>query len=367
LFIKTYLLSALLLLSAILSHGQKIIDPCFESVREIGFFYGSNDVVNVCDCSTNYIASDIMQWNGTLWYGALDFAIVDIQPPPGCNQRAIWMGEDQWTSNGEGIGLKLDQPLVANKKVSFKFTYASTGLRKDGQFSPRVYTSFDNPGNKPYRNYHYVGSLPAAAYTWKTDSITFTPTKEQEGHVWLILHAKASPGIILGACDFPEPPDKLFPQEIEPICIGQSYTITPPKEKYYKYEWNTGATTSTLTVNQPGFYSVTIKNNICIASDTIEITYADCEVRLIMPTVFTPNGDNFNARFIPLDQNYLETGITTIYNRWGDLVFKGDLFTGWDGRIQEQEAATGVYYYHIIYTDRNARTATIQGPVTLIR
>jgi gliding motility-associated-like protein len=363
--IKQHLLCFILGVSMITaSVAQKIIDPCFTSVKELGFFYGSEDVVNLCGCSMSYISSDMVQWNGTAWLGSLDHANVDIAPPAGCNQRAIWMGGDVWTGEGEGIGLRLDKPLEINKKVSFTFTYASNGAYSDGMYSPMIYTYAEKPTTKKYATYHYVGNLPPAN-GWQTDSITFTVTSQQAGDTWLILRTKGSSGIVLGNCDFSSLKINGFLPDEEFFCIGQNIQLKAPKEKYYTYAWNTGDKTSLITVNNPGIYSVTISNANCSVSDSVSIAFADCEVRLVMPSVFTPNGDSFNERFIPLDFNYLEKGSISVYNRWGTEVFTGDLFTGWDGRAYDSEATAGVYFYRVTYTDKNGHTNSIQGHVTL--
>jgi gliding motility-associated-like protein len=361
-----YLLSALGCISFSISSGQKILDPCFTSIKTLGFFYGSADLVNVCDCSDNYVASDLIQWNGTQWEGALEQSNLTIEPPPGCNLRAIWMGNKDWTRNGEAIGLRLDKPLETDKPVSFKFTYASAGRRSDQHFAPKIYTSSTKPGLMGFNNYHFVGTLPPAN-GWQTDSITFITTAAQAGDSWVIIHAEVSSGIILGSCDFPESIPKDFLNSDALFCSGQTFNLVAPAGKDYTYEWNTGSSAATLNTLTPGTYGVTVKHGFCTISDSVTIEYSNCEVRLEMPTIFTPNGDELNANFIPIEYNYIETGTTTIHNRWGDLVFKGDLFTGWDGTTNGKESVPGVYFYRVIFIDRNGKEGMLQGPVTLMR
>ncbi len=81
-----------------------------------------------------------------------------------------------------------------------------------------------------------------------------------------------------------------------------------------------------------------------------------------MPTVFTPNNDSAN------DVLYFNTCTTilstTIYNRWGNVVFKTDKQNYyWDGRTTSGEMCTNGTYFYILQTeDRNYK-----GVIQLIR
>lgn len=81
-----------------------------------------------------------------------------------------------------------------------------------------------------------------------------------------------------------------------------------------------------------------------------------------MPNVFTPNGDQVNDLFsFTKCDNILKT---TIYNRWGNEVFKTEKQNHfWDGRTTSgEECADGTYFY-VIITDE----ITYQGHIVLIR
>lgn len=58
-------LMRLLISSALLSFNfavaQQIIDPCFTSVNELGYFTGSEDLVNVCNCDDIALSSNLIQ------------------------------------------------------------------------------------------------------------------------------------------------------------------------------------------------------------------------------------------------------------------------------------------------------------------
>jgi hypothetical protein len=61
-----------LVLQSIIISAQQI-DPCFLSIKELGFFYGSNDIQNLCGCLERNLAADMMEWNPTTqnWDGKI--------------------------------------------------------------------------------------------------------------------------------------------------------------------------------------------------------------------------------------------------------------------------------------------------------
>lgn len=76
--------------------------------------------------------------------------------------------------------------------------------------------------------------------------------------------------------------------------------------------------------------------------DTI-ITAIDVQpFKLKIYNVFTPNGDGVNDKYeIPYLDRYISNQLI-VYNRWGDMVYKGDNYSGdWDGG----KLPDGVYFY----------------------
>ncbi|NQY11696.1 MAG: gliding motility-associated C-terminal domain-containing protein, partial [Flavobacteriales bacterium] len=69
---------------------------------------------------------------------------------------------------------------------------------------------------------------------------------------------------------------------------------------------------------------------------------------LSIPDVFTPNGDEYNEKFMVTYLNICElTG--RIFNRWGEKLSQWEgVETGWDGRtFAGEEVPDGVYFYII--------------------
>lgn len=101
----------------------------------------------------------------------------------------------------------------------------------------------------------------------------------------------------------------------------------------------------------------------------VQVEVAFCGI----PEAFSPNGDNKNDLFeIPDIATDFPNYTIEIFNRWGNVVFKGNSSTGdWDGisnqsgTLGDNVLAAGVYFYILNYND--GQTAPVQGKVYLSR
>jgi gliding motility-associated-like protein len=95
--------------------------------------------------------------------------------------------------------------------------------------------------------------------------------------------------------------------------------------------------------------------------------YSSCY--LAMPTAFTPNGDGRNDVFRVLNAVKAEDLELTVFNRWGQVVFRTkDWKKGWDGRINGELQPTAVYVWLLRYTSRDTKKRVEQkGTVMLVK
>lgn len=123
-----------------------------------------------------------------------------------------------------------------------------------------------------------------------------------------------------------------------------------------------------------GFYFDS--NTGCFSAPLIvTVTLTDCTAtadNFFIPDGFSPNGDGVNETFQIVDIEFLFPNYTLeIYNRYGDLLFKGNTNKpAWDGKnskssFMDGEAPTGVYFYIINYNKDNL--APKQGQLYLNR
>lgn len=119
------------------------------------------------------------------------------------------------------------------------------------------------------------------------------------------------------------------------------------------------------TFSEPGNYRavLTVSNTDC-RLDSVSINISINESMLLVPNVFTPNGDGANDEFRVAYRSLREFHCW-IYNRWGTLVYQfSDPAKGWDGTINGQPAAEGAYYYVIraLGTDADANAKYMGKP-----
>ncbi|MDF2437890.1 MAG: hypothetical protein K0Q95_2266 [Bacteroidota bacterium] len=119
--------------------------------------------------------------------------------------------------------------------------------------------------------------------------------------------------------------------------------------------WDLGNGISTIAADPSTIYTETGSYNVMLiasngGSPCVDTAIFTIEVyeesMVIIPNIFTPNGDGKNDVFMIQSTGVSEvTGI--IFNRWGKKIYNwsGAANTGWDGKINGNTAADGTYYY----------------------
>ena len=87
---------------------------------------------------------------------------------------------------------------------------------------------------------------------------------------------------------------------------------------------------------------------------------------LVVPNVFSPNGDNFNDLF-RVKHNAVKTFNAQVFNRWGKPIYNwNNVENGWDGNINGEKLGDGTYFYVISGTDIKDVAFIEKGTVLLI-
>lgn len=134
----------------------------------------------------------------------------------------------------------------------------------------------------------------------------------------------------------------------------------------------TGQNSSTLNLPSltAGIYTTSIvANDLNGCYDTATVTIIiESQIKIIIPNVFTPNGDGANDAFIITVEGLKEIEIV-IYDRWGLLMYsqKAEILS-WDGKLKNGELASdGTYYFLFSGKDLKNNLIEKQGYVTLIK
>lgn len=141
------------------------------------------------------------------------------------------------------------------------------------------------------------------------------------------------------------------------------------------YSWTFGnGSVSTFTnpstsYELGGTYTVTLIANLGRCTDTaMKVIKVNDVSDVIVPNVFTPNGDGVNDEFIILSIAVKDLELF-IYNRWGQIVYS---FSGtkakWDGKSNNsQDVPAGTYFYIVTANGLDGAVIKKNGYVTLIR
>jgi gliding motility-associated-like protein len=130
---------------------------------------------------------------------------------------------------------------------------------------------------------------------------------------------------------------------------------------------------ASVVYNQPGTYTVTmyVAKGSCleILSKVIQV---DIPSQVVIPNVFTPNGDGVNDLFILQRANNLSEVSIRIFDRWGEIVYelentdKGQI--EWDGNNQYgKPVPDGTYFYILTATGRDGANYDKKGSISLLR
>lgn len=129
----------------------------------------------------------------------------------------------------------------------------------------------------------------------------------------------------------------------------------------------TDMTIRSISIDNYGTYFVahTCDNGVC--KDTIVTGFKVKESYLLMPTVFTPNGDGYNDEFRPTYTSINEYEIW-IYNTMGKAMYESkDITVGWDGTYKGNDAPIGAYYYVVKAKGVDGVDYKLKGTVSLVR
>jgi gliding motility-associated-like protein len=112
------------------------------------------------------------------------------------------------------------------------------------------------------------------------------------------------------------------------------------------YQWSTGSTNQNLQDVSAGAYNlIVIDGNGCSENQNFNLPdgVGDC---LLIPTGFTPNGDNQNDTWQIIGiENFAKNNVQ-VFNRWGQKVFESQGTTvNWSGKYKDEMLPIADYYF----------------------
>ncbi|MDW8301896.1 MAG: gliding motility-associated C-terminal domain-containing protein [Bacteroidia bacterium] len=160
------------------------------------------------------------------------------------------------------------------------------------------------------------------------------------------------------------------PTQSQDTCVcAKNPVILNANNPGASYLWNTGATTQTITVQEPGRYSVTVKNAFgCEKTFYFNVGNYVCQTPKI-PNIITPSQDNLNDKVCFKIEGIYDYNLS-IYNRWGVVVFESNNPEEcWTGETQNTKVPLpeGVYYYIITAKTCQGDKYKLVGNITIFR
>lgn len=164
-------------------------------------------------------------------------------------------------------------------------------------------------------------------------------------------------------------------------------TVTLRPGQFSSYDWQKdgvalGVTTPTLTVDEPGVYTVILENTFgCPSSDKTDVL-VECDPVIVGPNAFRPSsnvvglqGDMVNQAFHLYTFFIDDEGFEVyIFNRWGEMIYQSNERTfRWNGGYNNnlaQMSPNGTYTYLVRYKSSyrpEKGTMEKRGGVVLLR
>ncbi len=161
------------------------------------------------------------------------------------------------------------------------------------------------------------------------------------------------------------------PEEYDTTVFAVVFDTTQSGGPPFIYAWSPltdiSATDSLAIVSlnnnaSASYYYCTVTNaQGCKATDSVLVLLFPCDTKSIIPSVFTPNGDNLNDTYYI---NYLcatRDFRFTVFNRWGEIVYESnDPYFHWDGKNKRGNDVSEGTYYYIMHASRRDSNGFIE-------
>lgn len=265
----------------------------------------------------------------------------------------------EWSGNGiSKTGVFVPSPLLTGNQV---LTYTVSLFNCEGKGTKTITVLPSPPQNLlPPSDFWCEDSpkrinapeIPNASYKWSSgESTTFIQPLSSGKYVLTVTlgtcQSRDTISIIIG-----QNPTLFNVKSDLTLCVieGATAVLDPGQSKGWTYNWQpNGEKTRRITVSKDGVYTVTVRSEDDCPT-VLPITVVNkCEPRIVVPEIFTPNGDGLNDAMDVFTAHISDFEIK-VYNRWGEVVFvSDDPNIKWDGRYREALYPTQSYAWVVTF------------------
>jgi len=217
-----------------------------------------------------------------------------------------------------------------------------------------------------------TGGTPTYTYSWLPGGETTPDLTNIPGGTYNLTVTDANncdSTVSVTVIELPNGAVAGFDTATVPVCEGLQVTFTNMSSGATTYLWDFGDGTTSTDANPvhvfpygfSGTVTLSASDGGCSHTYTLSINAGELEDHLVVtaPNVFTPNGDGLNDCFnVDLGGTIENCSELTIFNRWGNEVFKDENGACWDG----DNARSGTYFYII-----KVNETTFKGSLTLLK
>lgn len=153
-------------------------------------------------------------------------------------------------------------------------------------------------------------------------------------------------------------------------CDEFTTTLTAETEsEVAEYKWSTGENTPSITITEPGTYTVTIEDEEgCVSDPPGVITIPACKPFLNLPNSITPsNIDGINDYFFIPQKNLIQELEFTVFNRNGEIVYHTtNKDFRWNGTENGKLFVGATYTYTLHIVDYEGVASNHKGSITIL-
>lgn len=309
------------------------------------------------------------------WYKADDFTkrigvgqILSISPAPADNTKYALIS---YTQNGFVCPDTL-YTIVNKNSANFSFKTRDT-LYACLQSVADLTASAVTAGSSTGLTYSYFNDAACTMYLYQPDAISTSGTyyikaTNQDG----CTNTLPVTIIVLDnkAIHITNPPAVIFPKTVD---ITATFAhLNNFTYKYYLDNSVNNLISNPQQITKSGTYYIQALEKVtgCSIIAPVNVIINPPASAIIKAfNTFTPNNDGINDYFFITITGYASFEWLTIYNRYGQIVFKNKSINGyWDGNINGKPASAGTYYWLFQGTDTyNHQMLYHAGFITLIR
>jgi gliding motility-associated-like protein len=217
--------------------------------------------------------------------------------------------------------------------------------------------------NNGATNSFVIGNTGAINYSWTGPGtsggvVSTGPSAVNlgEGTYYLVVSDNVCSDSASIFVDALNPPVADFSIVTTLAAAPQTVTFSNTSQNADSYEWDFGNGEGVIvatTADQSSLYTDNITYTVTLYAiqqsciDSMKLSFELIGLPSYhLPNIFTPNGDTLNAYFTLSPVNFSSFSYS-IFNRWGNLIFEGDLSSPkWDGVANNgKEAEEAVYFY----------------------